>query len=60
MSTEPSKITTRLPEPLRIKVREEAKRILCSESDIVRIALLSFFESKRQTNAVDSDGGSGK
>ena len=60
MSTEPSKITTRLPEPLRIKVREEAKRILCSESDIVRIALLSFFDSKGQTNAIGTDGGSDK
>jgi hypothetical protein len=36
-------ITARLPEALGIRLKQEADANLCSASDVVRKALLSFF-----------------
>jgi hypothetical protein len=48
------KITARLPEALRIRLKREAEENLCSASDVVRKALLSFFGAECLTIAAES------
>jgi hypothetical protein len=44
------RVTTRLPEPLCERIREQAEKQMCSASDIIRQSLLAFFSSECQTN----------
>jgi hypothetical protein len=48
------KITARLPEALGIRLKREAEENLCSASDVVRKALLSFFGADCLTITVDT------
>ena len=46
-------ITARLPEGLGIRLKQEADANLCSASDVVRKALLSFFGPACLTNKAE-------
>lgn len=45
------KLSARLPEPLGGLLADEAKRRLCSNSDVVRLALLRFLRPEGQTKS---------
>lgn len=47
-------ITARLPEALGIRLKQEAAANLCSSSDVIRQALLSFFGPECLTNTANS------
>jgi len=46
-----TKLSARLPEPLGGLLADEARRRLCSHSDVVREALLLFLRPESQTKS---------
>jgi hypothetical protein len=54
-----TKLSARLPEPLGGLLADEARRRMCSNSDVVREALLRFLRPERPTKSgfVGEQGG---
>lgn len=48
MLSDCSQFAVRLPKEIREKVREEARRRLVSQSDVVREAVLDYFAKRTQ------------